>query len=103
VKRMLRSASPGAIRQLDLMNLEIDVRDAVQAIRTPTIVMHRTGDPNVPVEAGRWFAEHIPGARMLEFEGTQHMIAGGDPLPAERALREFVESVAQADTAASEP
>src|SRR5581483_7325413 len=93
VKRMLRSASPGAIRQLDLMNLEIDVRDAVQAIRTPTLVMHRKGDPNVPVEAGRWFAEHIPGARLLEFEGTEHMIAGGDPESVERALREFLSSV----------
>jgi len=103
VKRMLRSASPGAIRQLDLMNLEIDVRDAVQAIRTPTLVMHRKGDPNVPVEAGRWFAEHIPGARLLEFEGTEHMIAGGDPESVERALREFLSSVAQADTAAAEP
>jgi len=52
VQRMRQSASPGAIRQLDLMNLEIDVRDAVQAIRTPTLVMHRTGDMNVPVEGG---------------------------------------------------
>jgi pimeloyl-ACP methyl ester carboxylesterase len=103
VQRMRQSASPGAIRQLDLMNLEIDVRDAVQAIRTPTLVMHRTGDPSVPVEAGRWFAEHIPGARLLEFEGTEHMIPSGDPEPVERALREFVTSVAQADTAVGEP
>jgi class 3 adenylate cyclase len=58
VQRMRRSASPGAIRQLDLMNLEIDVRDAVQAIRTPTLVMHRTNDTSVPVESGGWLAEH---------------------------------------------
>jgi pimeloyl-ACP methyl ester carboxylesterase len=103
VQRMRQSASPGAIKQLDLMNLEIDVRDAVQAIRTPTLVMHRTGDPNVPVEAGRWFAEHIPAARMLEFDGTEHMIPSGDPEPVERALRDFLTSVAQADSTVAEP
>ncbi len=71
-RRMRMSASPGAIRQLDMSNLEIDVRDAVRAIRVPTLVLHRTGDPNVPVEAGRWFAENIRGARLVEFPGTEH-------------------------------
>jgi len=101
-RRMRASASPGAIRQLDLSNLEIDVREAVKAIRVPTLVMHRTGDPNVPVEAGRWFGENIRGARFIEFPGTEHTIPAGDPEPVERAIREFLTPLAAAGRQAVE-
>jgi pimeloyl-ACP methyl ester carboxylesterase len=37
------SASPGAIKALSLMNLEIDVRSVLPAVRTPTLIIHRTG------------------------------------------------------------
>ena len=96
VERLARwmrlSASPGAVRQNELMNLEIDVRDVVPSIRVPTLVMHRTGDQDVPVEAGRWLAEHIPAARFVEFPGSSHVVAA-DPAPVERELRAFLAAV----------
>jgi class 3 adenylate cyclase len=102
-RRMRASASPGAARQLELMNLEIDVRDVVGAIRVPTLVIHRTDDPNVAVEAGRWLAKHIPGARMLELPGTEHDWAVGDRDQIVGPIREFLRPLAEMESAPAEP
>jgi class 3 adenylate cyclase len=48
------------------------------SIRVPTLVIHRAEDANVPVENGRYFAEHIPGAKYVELPGTQHIPFLGD-------------------------
>jgi class 3 adenylate cyclase len=52
---------------------ETDVRDALPAIRVPALVVHRRDDRIVPVEHGRWFAGHIPGARFAELPGVDHL------------------------------
>ena len=46
----------------------IDVRNHIRAITVPTLVLHTQGDPLVPVELGRWLAEHILSAEYVEFE-----------------------------------
>ncbi len=49
------------------------------AIRVPTLVLHRVGDRSVPIENGRYLAEHIAGATMIELPGAEHgWTAGGD-------------------------
>jgi class 3 adenylate cyclase len=58
-------------------NLEIDVRPLLESIRTPTLVVHADGDPVAPVAGGRYLAEHIADAQMLELHGTYH--ASWDP------------------------
>jgi class 3 adenylate cyclase len=58
--------------------LDFDVRDLLSAIRVPTLVPHRSGDPAVLVEHGRFLAEHIPGAEYVEMPGTDHAPAFGD-------------------------
>jgi pimeloyl-ACP methyl ester carboxylesterase len=50
-------ASPSAVLALMRMNSEIDVRHVLPVIRTPTLVLHRTGDTRVSIEAGRQLAE----------------------------------------------
>ena len=60
------------------VTMEIDVREVLPAIRVPTLVLHRTGDRGVPVEAGRYLAEHIPGAKFVELEGEDHYPFAGD-------------------------
>jgi class 3 adenylate cyclase len=96
-RRMRAGASPGAARQLDLMNLEIDIRDVVPAIRIPTLVIHRTDDSSVAVEHGRWLAAHIPGARFVELSGIEHDWASGDRESIVTAIRDFVASLAEGD------
>jgi class 3 adenylate cyclase len=67
------SASPSAIMALMRMNNEIDVRHILAAIRVPTLVLHRTGDPRIPIDCGRDIAGHIPGAKFTELPGNDHM------------------------------
>ena len=71
--RWLRSsASPGAYRALMQMNVEIDARHVLPAIRVPTLILHRVGDKAVPVEASRYMAERIPDAKYVELPGDDH-------------------------------
>jgi pimeloyl-ACP methyl ester carboxylesterase len=44
------------------------------AVTAPTLVIHGTADPLVPVEAGRDTAKCIPGAELVEVEGLGHGI-----------------------------
>src|SRR5262249_25116336 len=60
------SASPGSIVALSRANYGIDVRHVLPTIQAPTLILHRVGDKTVRVEAGRYLAEHIPGARYVE-------------------------------------
>lgn len=68
----VQSASPKAVEQLMQMNLSIDVRAVLPSISVPTLVVHATDDQIVPVEAGRYLAEHIPGARLVETDLGAH-------------------------------
>jgi len=72
--RYLRSgASPSTAATLARMISEIDIRDIVTTIDTPTLVMHRTGDRDCPIEGGRWLASNIAGAQYIEFDGDDHL------------------------------
>lgn len=71
------SMSPSGVRALLEMDLEIDVRPALAAIRAPTLVIHRTDDHAIPVACGRYLAEHIAGARYFEQPG-EHLLGLGD-------------------------
>src|SRR5262249_6893414 len=72
------SASPGAILALMRANYEIDVRHALPTIQAPTLVLHRVGDRAVPVEAGRYLARHIRGAKYVELPGDDHLLQAFD-------------------------
>jgi len=77
--RYLRlSASPRAAAALLRLNTEIDVREVLPAIRVPTLLLYRTDDPDVRVEEGRWIASRIPGARLVELPGRDHLMWAGD-------------------------
>jgi class 3 adenylate cyclase len=68
------SASPSAVIAVFRMISEIDTRHILPAIRVPTLVLHRVGDPVVTVEAGRYVAAHVPGAKYVELPGTDHAL-----------------------------
>ncbi|HSS62303.1 MAG TPA: alpha/beta fold hydrolase [Candidatus Limnocylindrales bacterium] len=72
------SASPGDAADLLRMNLLIDIRGILPTIRVPTLIIHARDDKVAPVQAGRYFAEHIPGARMLELDSIDHWPYFGD-------------------------
>jgi pimeloyl-ACP methyl ester carboxylesterase len=62
----------GTARQLLALLATGDRRRDLQRIRAPTLVIHGTRDPLLPVAAGRDTARYIRGARLLEIEGMGH-------------------------------
>src|SRR5262245_45464090 len=61
-----RACTPRAAAALVRAAVETDVREVLETIRTPTLVIHHPDHPVFPVEGGRYLAEHIPGARYRE-------------------------------------
>jgi pimeloyl-ACP methyl ester carboxylesterase len=80
------SASPASSAQVLRMNAQIDVRHVLPSVRVPTLLLHPTGDRVVPVEASRYMAEHIPGAKLVELPGIDHLPFTDN---AEQVLREI--------------
>ena len=89
--RYLRSgASPSAVVALSRMNWEADIRHVLPVISVPTLVIHRTEDQIVQVEAGRHLAESIPGAKYVELPGEDHLWFHGDSDAVLQEIQEFL-------------
>jgi class 3 adenylate cyclase len=71
-----RGASPGANRAIRLMNAEIDIRDLLPTVSVPTLVLYRADE--YFRERARYMGERIPGARMVELPGNDHLPWEGD-------------------------
>jgi pimeloyl-ACP methyl ester carboxylesterase len=72
------SVSRGAIRPLLNAVHAYDVADVYEVVRVPTLILHRRYDELVPVTQGRWAAERIPDARLVELDGADHLPWVGD-------------------------
>lgn len=77
-KYLRLSASPSAVINVFRMNMAIDVRHILPAVRIPTLVLHRTGDKTIDIGQGRYLAEHIPDAKFVELSGDDHLWWVGD-------------------------
>jgi class 3 adenylate cyclase len=53
---------------------EIDIRQVLSSIYAPTLVMHARGDRIIPIQSGRYLAEHIVGARFVELPTDDHAV-----------------------------
>ncbi len=86
-----RSTYPvGFSRQMAAILASGDRREALKTIAAPTVVLHGTDDPLVPVEGGRDTAAVIPGAELREVPGMGHDL----PAPLFGAVVEAVEAAA---------
>jgi pimeloyl-ACP methyl ester carboxylesterase len=83
-----RGASPGANKAIRLMNAEIDIRDLLPTINVPTLVLHRSHESLR--DGSRFMGEHIPGARMVELPGNDHLPWEGDPEPLLDEIERFL-------------
>jgi pimeloyl-ACP methyl ester carboxylesterase len=85
------SLSPGALeRMYPVCDIDVDVRSVLSSIRVPTLVFHRRENTWMPFAFGRYLAEHIADARLVEIEGVDHFFYQGD---ADRILSAVQESV----------
>jgi pimeloyl-ACP methyl ester carboxylesterase/class 3 adenylate cyclase len=70
--------SPSAVSNLMHMNSGINIDNILPSILVPTLVLHRTEDPTVSIQAGRFLAAHIPHAKLVELDGPDHIYWLGD-------------------------
>ena len=83
-------ASPGMARASFETAFRIDVRPILPTISAPTLVIHAREDPVVPVQLGRYLADHIPDARYLEVDSAGHAPWFTDPHTILTAIEGFL-------------
>jgi len=86
-----RGASPGASRAIRVMNAEIDVREVLPSISVPTLVLYRSDE--YYSEGTRYVGERIPGARVVELPGNDHLPWEGDQASLLDEIGRFVAGV----------
>ena len=79
----------GVARQLVAILTQRDRRSALASLKVPTLVIHGTDDPLVPVEAGKDTAKSIPGSRLILIEGMGHDLPHGGAWP------QIIEAIAE--------
>jgi class 3 adenylate cyclase len=91
------SGGPGYFKGIFDLFLRTDVRPAVDSIQAPTLLLHRLGDRHVLGGHGRYLADHIPQARLVELDGDDDVWFAGD---ADKVLDEIESFVTGARAAA---
>ena len=84
------AVSRAMARMLIEFNMRTDLRGVLSAIRVPTLVLHRTDNPLLPVELGRETAALIPGARFVAGAGTDVYAWPGGNDPEMDLIEEFL-------------
>jgi pimeloyl-ACP methyl ester carboxylesterase/DNA-binding CsgD family transcriptional regulator len=71
---ILRAASsPSSIKAILNILRDIDIRPLLPQVHVKTLVIHKTNDHMVPLQAGRYFATHMPNASWVELPGADHI------------------------------
>lgn len=84
------SVRTGAIGHYVRQSMMSDVAGELPAIRTPTLVLNRTGNLIVSTELSREVASMIPNARYVELPGTDHLMYSEDIDGVVDEIQEFV-------------
>jgi class 3 adenylate cyclase len=102
--RVIRlSVSPGSAAAYLRMNLDVDVCDVLPLIRVPTLVMYRAQLEFVDIRTGRYLAERIPGARLVELPGRDFAPQLGDADRFFAELESFLQEVVEGEAWEAEP
>lgn len=72
-----RPVPGGAARQLAAIMASPNRDAGLRQLQVPTLVLHGTADPLIPVRAGHLTARLIPGARLRLIEGMGHHLPPG--------------------------
>jgi class 3 adenylate cyclase len=83
-------ASPRTAAKMLRLLAQLDVRDVLPTIRTPTLIVHHAENPVFPPEHGRYLAEHIPGAKLVAVPGRNLYPVFDDWRELSEELREFL-------------
>jgi 3-oxoadipate enol-lactonase len=67
-----------------------DTYDRLPSITAPTLVLHGSDDPMLPLEDGRILAERIPGAELIVVDGARHAYMLEKQAEADAAVLDFL-------------
>jgi class 3 adenylate cyclase len=87
------SYGPGNALAYFRMNSQIDVRAILPTIRLPTLVLQRRDDVYREPGQARYLADHIPGAKLVELSGVDHLPYLGDSGAILDEVQEFLTGV----------
>ena len=82
------AAGPGTAVAMMRATLELDVREILPLVTAPTLVVQNRDNEVVRAGHGRYLAEHLPNARLLERESADHWLLPDPDLLG--ALEEFI-------------
>ena len=90
--RMFSASASSPVESIDgIRSLgPVDIRGLLGSIQAPVLVLHRTGDRMASVHASRYMADRIPGARMVELAGDDHLPFFGDSDTVVALTQEFL-------------
>jgi class 3 adenylate cyclase len=92
--RIQRSiASPRTVHVFLRALFEVDVRPLLPLVQAPTLVLHRRDFPLLPIEHGRYLADHIPNARLVELPGSDGPLTWETPELILGHIEEFLTGV----------
>ena len=84
------AAGPGNALAYSRLQIATDVRPALSAIRVPTLILQRRDDAFRDPRVARWLVERIPGARLVELPGVDHLPFVGEADAVLAEIEEFV-------------
>jgi class 3 adenylate cyclase len=86
-------ASPRTIQAFNRVSLEVDARPVLPLVQAPTLVLARRDFPVIPIEQGRYLAEHIPQAKLVELPGADALLVWETPELVLDLLEQFLAGV----------
>jgi class 3 adenylate cyclase len=86
-------ASPKAAQSFLRTMLEVDVRTVLPLVHAPTLILHRRDVQLLPIQHGRYLAEHLPEARLVELPGADAPLIWEEPQLTLDLIEEFLVGV----------
>ena len=78
-KFLRNSASITTSTLVSRANSLVDIRHILPSIQVPTLILHAKYDTLVSIENGRYLADKIPGASLIELDTPDHLPWVGNP------------------------
>ncbi len=88
-----RAASPSMARAFIRKIREADVRDTLERIDVPTLILYRDNPEFSPIAHGHYLAERIAGSRIVELPGKDALYWVADTAPVLDEIEEFITGV----------
>jgi class 3 adenylate cyclase len=92
-KAQRTSLNPRAAQPYLRAMMDVDVRSILPLVQAPTLILHRRDVQSFSVEQGRYLAEHIPEARLVELPGADATLAWETPELALDLIQQFLTGV----------